>query len=335
MIWFSLSRRRKPLTPSEAANKRRVYIFTLCILCSALFWLFTKLSQETSAEFYKYVKFDSFPDELLPASQTDSILKYRLQTTGVRLINSYFFSRTDTITISADALPLIKKGGKQYYYITDGRFTDILSQTTLPGANIYNVRPDSIFLELVPAVNTKLPISLNADIAFEQRFRQYGEVLIEPDSVKVKGPKTIIDTLQYISTEFWAVGRLRQTADQLLRLIKPQPGKSVILDQDYVRVVVPVAEYTESTIELPVQINCPDDISPAETRLFPNKVTVSYLVALQDYTKVSGQMFSADVDCPHVSLNSDGRLDVRLETYPSFIQILAVRPSFVEYIILE
>lgn len=335
MIRFSWFRKKKPLTPSEAASKRKVYIFTLCILCSALFWIFSKLSQETSAEFYNVVKFDSFPEELIPAYQTDSILRFKVQATGIRLISNYFFSKPDTIKISADALPVINRIGKQYHFITESRFSEILSEKTVAGASIHNIRPDTLFLELVPAVEKMLPVQLNAEISFEQRFRKYDQLLIEPDSIRVKGPKTIIDTLQYVSTEFWESGKLRQTAEKLLMLEKPFASMSLTLDQEYVRVVVPVAEYTESSIELPVHILCPEDTAFAEIRLFPNKATVSYIVALHDYRRVTSDMFSVVVVCPQLKPDSDGRLDVQLETYPSFVQILAIRPTFVEYIILE
>ncbi len=335
MIRFSWFRKKKPLTPSEAANKRRVYIFTLCILFSALFWLFNKLSQETSAEFYKIVTFDSFPDQLLPASQTDSLLRYKVQATGIRLISNYFFSKPDTIIISADALPVISRNSKKYHYVTEPRFSEILSERTVPGATMLNIRPDSLFLELVPAIEKMLPVKLNAEVTFEQRFRQYDKMLIEPDSIKVKGPKTIIDTLKYVSTEFWESGNLRQTTEKQLMLEKPHSTKSLLFDEEFVRVVVPVAEYTESSIELPIEITCYGDTTHTEIRLFPNKTTVSYIVALHDYRRVSKHMFSAVVVCPQSQPQSNGRLEVKLEAYPSFVQILAIRPAFVEYIILE
>lgn len=335
MIRIFFFGKKKPLTASEAANKRRVYIFTLCILCSALFWLFNKLTQETSAEFYKIVKFNAFPNELLPASLSDSLIKYKVQATGIRLISNYFFSKTDTITISADALPVINREGKQYHYVTEARLSEMLSESIVPGASMLNIRPDSLFLELVPAVEKMLPVKLNAEITFEQRFRQYGELQVNPDSVLVKGPKTIVDTLHYVSTEFWKSGKLRQSSEKLLRLENLHAAKSLQFDQELVRVVVPVAEYTESSIELPIEIDCPDNIEPAQIRLFPNKAHVSYLVALQDYRKVSENMFSALVVCPQSQPNSDGRLEVQLEAHPSFVQILAIRPAVVEYIILE
>lgn len=335
MAWKHLLRKRASLTPSEAASKRRFYVFVLCLLFSAVLWLFTKLSQETSATFTRPVVFSSFPNGLLAASQSDSTVAFRLETTGVRLINYYIFSRSDTLAIDADILPVLHRNEKQYHFITGNELLETLNENVSAWASINNIHPDTLFLELVPAIDKLLPVRLDAEISFEQRFRQYGSITVDPDSVMLTGPQSILDTLEYVKTAVWAPVRLRQTITESVPLIKAVDIGSVHLHREYVEVRVPVAEFTQADIELPVHVICPEELDTAEIRLFPNKVNVSILVALQDYARLNEHMFEATVSCPQVLEHNDGRLKIEMETYPAFVDILRIRPPFVEYIILE
>lgn len=334
MAWKYLLRKRASLTPSEAASKRRFYVFVLCLFFSAVFWLFTKLSQETSAVFTRPVVFNSFPEGLLAASQSDSAVVFRVETTGIRLINYYISTRNDTLFVDGNGLPVIHRNGKQFHIITGNELTGRLAENISTWGNANNVKPDTVFLELVPAIKKQFPVRLNAEISFEQRFRQYGPITIDPDSVMITGPQSILDTLQFITTDVWSPGRLRQTVRERVQLVKPVDIGSMHLDREYIHVRVPVAEFTQADIELPVQVICPAELDTAEIRLFPNKVNVSILVALQDYARLDEHMFEATVNCPQQT-ESDGRLEIKMETFPAFVDILRIRPPFVEYIILE
>ncbi len=335
MTWRFLLQKQSSLSPGEAANKRRIYIFLLCVAISTLFWLFNKLSQETSATLSKPIVFEAFPDNLVAASQSDSIISYRLRSSGLRLIRAFWFSPADTLFIQSDALPVARRDGKELHFVDENRLSTMLTNRFGQWANLEAVIPDTVFVELVPAITRRLPVKLDADISFEQRFRPYGNIRVEPDSVLITGPKTILDTLRHVSTEHWTSGRLRQDTEKILNLNKPLPLKSLRLESETVKLTVPVAEFTESYIELSLHVTDPDDSTPANLRLFPNRVTVNYLVALNDYASVNEQMFRASVPCPISNDPGDGRLTVVLDAYPSFVDVLSISPPFIEYIIIE
>lgn len=335
MTWRFLLQKRSSLSPGEAANKRRIYIFLLCVAISTLFWLFNKLSQETTATLSKPIVFESLPDGLVAASQSDNFIKYRLKSTGLRLIRTFWFSPADTLFIQADVLPLLRREGRNLYFVDEARLNSMLTNRFGQFSSVETVQPDTVFVELVAATTKLLPVKPDADITFEQRFRLHGEMSIEPDSVLLTGPASILDTLKYVTTEHWVSGRLRQNTEQMLSLKKPLPLKSLHLETEIIKIFIPVAEFTESSIELPLHVMAPDGSSPPNVRLFPNRVAVNYLVALNDYASVNEQMFRAIVPCPISTDPGDGRLRVELEAHPSFIDVLSISPAFIEYIIIE
>ena len=335
MNWRVLWRKKDVLTPGEAATKRKAYIFFVCLIISTLFWFTSKLSQENQATFSLPVRFENIPEGELAATQSDSLVEYTLHATGARLIQLRFFPQVDTLRLEVNQTFSVVRDGLDYHYLTGDQIADEITRLTEPRMEISSVFPDSLFLQLVPAVQKKLPVRLEADISFASRFDQYGSIEIVPDSVKLTGPSTVLDTLEFVSTRYWEASGLRRTRTETIPLQLPSDVPSLKPDVRQVEVTVPVEEFTESSIDLDLHVVCPDEYPEVDLRLFPSSVTVSYLVSLSDYPSVEAEMFEASVKCPAAIEDSDGRLDVQLDTYPSFVRILHVRPSSVEYIILE
>ncbi len=335
MNWRVLWRKKDVLTPGEAATKRKAYIFFVCLIISTLFWFISKLSQENQATFSLPVRFQNIPEGELAASQSDSIVEYTLHATGARLIQLRFFPQADTLRLELDRTFSTVRNGLDYHYLTSDQIADEITGLIEPRVEVGSVFPDSLFLQLVPAVQKKIPVKLKSEISFAPRFDQYGSIDIVPDSVILTGPSTVLDTLEYVATKHWEVSGLRRTMTETLPLQLPSDIPSLKPDVRQVEVTVPVEEFTESAIELDLQVVCPDEFPEVDLRLFPSSITVSYLVSLRDYPNVDAEMFEAFVECPAAVDESDGRLEVQLDSYPQFVEILYVRPSSVEYIILE
>ncbi|MFO7873550.1 MAG: YbbR-like domain-containing protein [Bacteroidales bacterium] len=333
--WKFLWRKKNTLTPREAASKRRMMIFIICVIFSALFWLFTKLSKENQADFHRHISFEAVPDDHVGVAQSDSLIQYTLQTIGTRLLHARFLSNRDTLRFPVDDLPFIRRNGKRIYYVTQSQLTDRLTEELEDWANVVDVQPDTVFFEPAPALTKKLPVKLEADISFAQRFDQYGTIELDPDSVVVTGPKCVMDSTTVIRTRFWDAGSLRKTTRKTLPLKPPGDGPSFTLEHHKVSVKVPVEEYTESAITLPITVECSDQQQTADLRLFPNHVNVGFLVALRDYQIVDDKMFLATVPCPQDLPDSESRLTVELQAYPAFVDVLYIRPEKVDYLILD
>ena len=333
MNWNFLLRKKKTLTPREAASKRRLHIFVLCLICSALFWLFTKLSQENQSDFQHYVIVQDFPEGQTGVNQSDSLVSYTLETSGLRLITERYFTHKDTLFFKAENLPTIQRKEQLTHYITEEDLSNTLREKYGDVAQLAQVKTDTIFIEAVPAVTKILPVYIHKDISYQKRFGLYGEIAVEPDSIAVTGPKTILDTLEVVRTVHWHQMNIRSTVRKTLDLDLP----SVLLqaEESKVRLHLPVEEFTEASITLPIAIDCPLPLEEGQLRLFPSNVELTYLVALRDYRLVNENMFEVSITCPQADVDVSERLYVRLDKYPAFVEVLNIRPSSVDYVILE
>lgn len=335
MNWKVLWRRKDVLTPTEAASRRKGYIFAVCLLCSALFWLFTKLSQETAVGVEKPVRFTEIPENQIGLAQSDSTLHLSLEGTGLSLIRSRISLHRQVLAVDEHTANVIRHHEGERLFVTADVLADILERSIDGRVRIRSLRPDSIFLEVAPAVTRKFPIALQAELSFERRFKQYGEIVIEPDSIEIRGAASILDTIRKIYTVDWVAEDLRATTERMLEIQLPGKDTQIQAESHQVRVRVPVEEFTEASKSLPVMLHCPEATSTRDIRLFPSSTRVHYLVALRDYQQVSEEMFTAVADCPDASTSRNDRLRLRLENYPSFVEVLHLRPAEVEYIILE
>ncbi len=321
----------------EPAQKRKATVFMLCVFCSAVFWLFIKLSADTQAAFTIPVVFHQPPEGHVVIGQSASEAGYILQGSGMRLLRLRFGASRDSLRVPLAGLPALSRDGSLYRVLTASSLQTLLEAHTEAGQFIASAWPDSLLVETSPGIRLHLPVELNAQMNFEKRFDLYGKPRLFPDSVWIEGPAAWLDTVERLQTAFLEFSALSQTVDRQVSVRPPIHHDVFSLDPAHVRLLIPVEEYTESAVQLDVLLADPGeevDIPPESIRLFPSQVTVTYLVALKDYHRVNEQMFQVFAAYPD-SLASKPRLRVYLKQHPDFVRVTDVRPSSLDYLILR
>ena len=94
---------------------------------------------------------------------------------------------------------------------------------------------------------------------------------------------------------------------------------------------IPVERFTEKELKIPVEVrNKPKDVN---IKLFPSEVKISFLVGLSEFESITSANFSAYVDYDTIINSHSEELDVKIDTKPSYIQMLRISPATVEYLI--
>ncbi len=321
----------------EPAKKQKVYVFLLCFFCSAMFWLFIKLSRENQAVFRQPLTVIDIPQESILYDQSDMYVSFSLQSTGVRLIATRYFSTPDTIRLNAGSLPRLSRQGTSYHFVTSTMMTQLLSDEVDGNFSVLSVRPDTVFFQVVEAMEKMVPVHLQADLSYERRFGKYGEIIVSPDSVLLKGPSSIIDTIGHVHTEALKYEGLAQSVNTIAGILAPASHKSVQVIPATVEVHIQVEEFTEAHVEVPLEVMCNDSLyqyPPDRLRLFPHRVNLVLLVALRDFHLIDAEMLSAYVVCPDKTA-TDTQLEVRTESLPGFVRLESIRPARVDYLIMN
>jgi hypothetical protein len=315
-------------------TRSKVITLFLCLLFSFSAWLSIKISRETSITVPLEIRVNNLPDNIIFTHVTDSAFTLSLRATGIRFLTNPSLRNESSLETDFGALQRMRG--------TDDIFFFTASQAELR-FSLYNelhrtsvrAQPDTIFFTATDAFTQKVPVFAQLDVDYRPGFRLYGFPVISPDSVYITGPEWLEDSVRFIRTDIIRAESVDKPLSRRVRLLDPIPGQPFKISENYANVLIPVEEYTEATVELTLEIYCPDierRFPGSRILLFPETVNVHYLVAFRDIRNISADMFRIAVQCPDTLAQTGTRLPVTVTEFPGMVEILRIRPSDVEYV---
>jgi len=98
-----------------------------------------------------------------------------------------------------------------------------------------------------------------------------------------------------------------------------------------VDVVIPVDEFTEKMLQIPVKLT--NNAEFYNVKIFPQKVTVTFITSLKRYAETDENFFEAESDLNLWKLKDYSTLPVVLTRIPPFCRIISVDPPNIDFII--
>ncbi|MDD2382104.1 MAG: hypothetical protein PHV35_10455, partial [Mariniphaga sp.] len=193
--------------------------------------------------------------------------------------------------------------------------------------SIIDISPKTISLFFDSLKTRMVPVIPRVTLGFKPQFNLRGLLSVEPESLKISGPASIIDTIQFLYTDPEVFQNLDRETEKMVLVHTPS---NTHISEEKVRLLLPVEKFTEKAVTVPVVLlNKPEN---TKIKLFPPQVTVSFMVGLSDYGKLSAGDFTAAVSYDQI-VAGDTTLDVYIDSKPPFIQSLKTSPGSVEYLI--
>jgi len=149
-----------------------------------------------------------------------------------------------------------------------------------------------------------------------------GKIKTEPDSVLISGDKAGIDSITQIFTAEKELSNLDKNSRFTIPLQKPSPA--VFLSSENAIITIPVQEYTEGKITLPVNVQM---LNGKKIVLLPQNADVIYQVTLQNFQQLSPDSFTIST----TALPQSKKLKLSLTKIPSGIKVISIIPPAVDY----
>jgi len=308
---------------------RRVMVFLFFLVVSSIFWFLNALSREYTTSIMYPVRYTNYPENMVLIGEPPRALDLTVNAYGYTLLKYYITRRLLPIVFDVNYFSLnrLPDTGTRNFYILSSLATNRVAGQLGADIEILDIRPDTLYFKFSDMVSARLPVKPVLELEFDQQFMVKGEILVEPDSITVSGPASHLDTMQFIPTKKLILKGLKESAGRKVELAEIDLINYSISG---VTVTIPVEQFTEASIRVPVEtVNLPDTLS---MKTFPSEVTVSYLVSLTDYEKVNAQLFKAVVDYA-TPVPANGRLPVLLLSTPDFIRSVRYSPGSVDFII--
>jgi YbbR domain-containing protein len=198
---------------------------------------------------------------------------------------------------------------------------------------VLSIAPDSLIFPFENMSVKTVPVKLNTEITFASGYDILDNINIEPDSVKVIGPKNIVDNISRINTKVLKLNNVNSTIDEKVNLVLDKSLQKVKISNDKVRLFGSVEKFTEGTFEVPITIiNLPADV---KINYFPKTISVSYYVSLQNYKSIKTSDFKIICDYSEVQNQDRTYFKPQLVTKSALVKSAKMKQNKVEFIITQ
>jgi len=316
-------------TEKIASNKKLlVYVFFVGI--ATIFWFLNALDKEYTTMVNYPVRYINLPENKVLTNKLPEQFTLKVNAFGFGLIryklSSAFLSNPFDVGFYTNNR--LKSNTLQNYSLATSQIMNRFEKDLPSSIRLISIFPDTILFEFSPIVEKKVQIKSRVSSSFEQQYMLDGAISLEIDSIVVKGPSSKLDSIDFVETEELILKKINKTVkrDVNLKLIK-----GVEFSQRKIEITVPVEQFTEEEMNIPVKVNdLPDSLL---LRLFPGDVKVSYFVGFKKHDKVSADLFDIRVDYNQTSEDGSNKLKVELLNNPDFVTNVRYYPQEVTYLI--
>jgi len=324
-IWY------KKITEKKGNGiDRDVVTFGFFLLLSFIFWYLNSIEKDVEYDIKYPVRYINIPEERILAEDLPARLDLYLKGPGYSILRLKLSVNRSPVILDVSTINYRRVPGSRtlsYYVITSGLIPKLRNQLRTE-CEITSIKPDTLFFSFDRIITRQIAVIPDVEIITEKQYLVKGSIIVDPDTIVITGPKRIIDTLRAVRTKSRKLRGINETISRSIALVAP---KECDISAKKVTLTIPVEQFTEAEIKVPVKIlNCPDSIS---IKIFPDIVTVKGLVAIGDYKRFEEIPFEVVLDLAKADLKSSEKIPVGFRNIPPFVTSLRVTPAKVDFLI--
>lgn len=304
-------------------ERRRLSVFFTCIVLAFGAWVLTMLSQNTPYMVKVALTYNNAPiRKSFKPLQADSV-EVTTQGSGWDFLFSAMQLTNRSIPVSLKSLD------NHNYVVLSSQLSDIRKKW--PGnEQIISFDPDTLYFDFTPRAVKKVPVQLQSKLTFAHQYSMSDRPLIKPDYITVTGPANVIANITSWKTDSLI---LRNVSDTVLKTMAVQKvtESNLSIYPKMVQVQIPVDEYTEKTLEIPVKLI--NNKNYYNVKVFPKKVKIIFTVALNKYAVTNEDAFDAVADLNLWHDKGYHQLPVTMQRIPPYCKIVRIEPQNLDFII--
>ncbi len=301
-------------------------MFLFFLIISTTLWLLLKLSHEYTATIVYPVTLVNLPENRMVSYGTKLELNLRVKAYGYNLIRYKLFRYYNPIQLSAEKVGVTN--GKHYIVVSNrqGQISSQLNSELV----LLGFSPDTLFFKLSPVITKEVYVEPKIKITFVSQHMQAGKIKVTPEKVSLKGPSSVLDTINKLYTYPITFQRV---SDNIETVADVAAVEGVAVFPRKVKISVPVDKFTETRLNVPVEcINIPQGY---EVKFSPDEVVIVCNVTVSKYYILRPEHFRVVCDYSELMANNTSRTRVSVERYPDFVGRVQVEPRYVDFVIIK
>lgn len=322
------NRYRQKTKSFNIKKNNKLIVYLICVAIASTLWFLNALSERYTTTISYPVKFTNLPSNKILISSPPKKLKLEVNAYGFTLLRNSLSMAFRPLIFDLKTLSYQRKElqGSSVLQIATNRHLGMLQGQVSSEIKIISAKPDSLFFKFDPLIDKKVSITPHLTVNLQTQFIQTDSIKLSPDSVLILGPKSILDTLSTIDLPNLAFDDVNKT---IIRNISLPDIEHIRYQKKRTLVTVPIEEYTEEQISVPVRvINSPDSIN---ILTFPAKININYLVTLENNKKIDISQF--DITADYLELDPNKlKVELKMNHSPENIISYNLELNEVEYL---
>jgi len=309
------------LVKLSAGEQRRLSAFITCLLLAALAWVVTALANPYNFTVKRVVAYKNAPQKRAFHSLQPDTVAVTIKGSGWQMLFSNF---KNAAPLSVDLSPL----NSNNYVVLSSQINQFNDGDT--SQQIIGFNPDTLFFDFSDRMVKRVPVKLLMNVKYQPQFAQSNNATIKPAFVTLDGPASRVSKITEWDTDSLTTKNVNSTLRTQLNLQPVTEGNLSIYPKN-VTVVVPVDEFTEKTLQIPVKLVNNNDFY--NVHLFPQKIKITFVTALKKYAETDEDFFEAQADLDLWKMQGYNTLPVKLTRFPPYCRIISIDPPNIDFII--
>ena len=285
------------------------------------------MSKEYETTIFIPISYNNFPESQQLISNLETQMELKVKSHGFDLLSNNLL-KSKTLQISVNNLEESKtRKYSQKQWVVNKNLKKIYKLLSAD-IKILSTNPDTLIFRFQKKERKKVKVVFNGELNFSSQYRMKDRIDLSPDSVFVFGSKEKISKINFVESKDTAFENIEKAIKQNLKLNEIE---GISFSEDKVQIEFEVEKFTEKIIELPlIAINVPKGY---KIKCYPAKIDIVTTVSFDNYNKLNENLFVAQVDASN--LEKKKRLAVILSKQPSFADIVKIKPSRVEFLLIK
>ena len=314
---------------SEIKNQRKIIIFLVCVCIATVFWFLNALNKSYTVDIEFPVKYIDLPENRVLSNHPADKFTLTVSSYGFTILRHKLSLAFSPLVFDVDEFTngQLQKTNKSRYVFYTGQFINRFSSQISNELKINAIYPDTVVFSFEKMKKQLIKVIPKVNIDFVVQHDLNRPIILIPDSVMVNGPESIMDTLSYVYT---VSQKYTKVKEPIHRNIVLKECKSLTYEPSRVMMIIPVEEFTEKTLMVPVYVNnLPEN---EHVNLFPEKVRVNFQVSLSRFKEIKADEFRVCVEYKDIVQQKE-TLSLKLEVQPIELKGVSVYPTQIEYLI--
>jgi hypothetical protein len=298
---------------------KKLNIFIASIIFAAILWGSISLSDSYYTDIEVKLTPTNFPKGYTTGSLLPDKIKLRVRGQGWRLVSINVGPETEfRVSVGGDS-------GRQninlYNFLESNRWL-------LSDVDIINLYPDSLNFFVERIISKKLPVVSGIDLKFKPGYGLASEIILNPDSVIVKGPLSYLKSRKEIETSTIPLGILDSKTSTEVNLDRIMGFE---YNSNLIDVVLDVQRIVDEQYEN-ISVEVIDTPSGSEVVLLPNKININIRGGIEILGKLMPEQFHAYVKYQTLIQDTTGSVVPEI-ILPKNVTLQFSKPDRLRYVI--